>query len=65
MKTGDLVKKISGMDAGLLGLVTEQPSTHRDMLEGKIKLIYVLVDHPVKPIRRWRKDKCEVVNEAR
>jgi len=53
------------MDAGRLGLVVESPSSHDVILSDGNKLVYVLIDHPVKPVRRWRKDKCEVINEAR
>ena len=65
MKPGDLLKKVSGMDAGLLGLVIEGPSAHKIIKTDDYKMVYVLIDHPVKPVRRWRKDKCEVINEAR
>ena len=64
MKPGDLVKKVSGMDAGRLGLVVEKPSSHDVILSDGNKLVYVLIDHPNKKIRLWYKDKCEIVNEA-
>ena len=56
MKPGDLVRKVSGMDAGRLGLVVEKPSSY--------DMVYVLIDHPIKKIRRWYRDTCEIVNEA-
>ena len=54
------------MDAGLLGLVVEDPSAHEIIkTPDDYKMVYVLIDHPIKKIRRWHKNKCEVVNEAR